>query len=137
MAARVMAVPATGRGLPERFQRLAEDLIGEGNFLAEERLWEVRMSGPMSITISSVQWEGNAIECTFDPDAGSLRCCPGAVIGHKPLVFDVVPDQNGILRRCGADLTLEEAVQLVLDELVWMDDDESMDPCNQAAGRKL
>ena len=108
-----------------RFRSTAEHQIVDGNAEAGERLWEVVPSSDTgtALTIRSTRWDGDAVECAFDASTGALTCAPGPAIHAPTLVFHVLPD--GRVRRGGVDCTMDEAVNLVLGELVWVDDLEA------------
>jgi hypothetical protein len=119
-----MARSLTSVDVWERFRSVAECRVDEGNCTAGERLWEVVPSQDpeAALTIRSTRWVADTMECAFDLASGALTCAPGEAIGATPLTFQVLP---GRLRRGSRDYTVEEAVSLVLDKLVW--DDEQGD----------
>jgi hypothetical protein len=106
-----------------RFRTVAERHVKEGNLLAGERLWEVVQSpdGTTLLTIRSTRWAADSVECAFDATTGALTCAPGPAIAAPTLVFQILPDAPGMVRRGGVECTIDEAVNLVLDELVWTD----------------
>jgi hypothetical protein len=119
MAARAIAFP--GADIWAQFRCAAEHHIGEGNLEAGERLWEiVDCSGP-GLTIRSTNWSTDAIECALDFENGRLTCAPGMAIPNAALTFQVLRDKPGMFRRGGVDYTIDEAVNLILDELVRVD----------------
>jgi len=109
-----------------QFRCLTEHHVDEGNFVAGERLWEVVPSDEPAdvLTIRSTRSIAHAIECAFDDSCGALTCAPGAAIAVRPLTFQVLPELPGIVRCDGRDYTVDEAVNRVLDELVWDDADQ-------------
>jgi hypothetical protein len=126
MAARAMTIPGvcTGTAVWHRFRSLAEHHITEGNLTAGEQLWEVVQSDEASnlLIIRSTRWTADSIECALDLKSGALTCAPGSAICTGPLKFQLVQDKPGMVRRRGKEFTIDEAVQLVLSELVWVDD---------------
>jgi hypothetical protein len=109
-----------------QFRTLAERHIQEGNLVAGERLWEVVPADDDSwLTIRSTRWAADSVECVFDAVTGSLTCAPGAAIAAPPFTFQVLP--GGTVRRGGVECTLDEAVNLVLDELVWKEEAEGVE----------
>lgn len=121
MAAATTAIPCTE--IWQRFRCLAEQRIGEGNLEAGERLWEVVHSplATTALTIRSTRWTADAIECVLDVEAGALTCAPGEALAAAPWNFQVVPHSRGMVRRGGVDFTIDQAVNVILDELVWLD----------------
>jgi hypothetical protein len=119
MAARALSFP--GADIWDRFRSSAEHHVGEGNLEAGERLWEIVDSSEAALTIRSTSWTADAIECALDIESGKLTCAPGQAIPAAPLTFQVVRDRAGTFRRGGVEYTIDEAVNLILDELVWVD----------------
>ena len=109
-----------------RFRCLAERHIEEGNLVAGERLWEIVPSPDESaaLTIRSTRWTSDSVECAYDASTGALTCAPGTAIVAPTLTFHVCTDDPGMFRRGGVDCTVDEAVALVLDELVWFESSE-------------
>jgi hypothetical protein len=109
-----------------RFRTIAERHIEEGNLVAGERLWEIIAADDSRwLTIRSTRWAADSVECVFDASTGSLTCAPGAAISAPPLTFQVLP--GGLVRRGGVECTIDEAVNLVLDELVWKEEAEGVE----------
>lgn len=98
----------------ERFQLLAEQHIEEGNMLAGERLWKIerRTDASEALVIRSTVDPCNHLECSLDLRSGTLTCVPGS------LRFQVPGGAESVLRRDDAVYTLEQALCLILDELV-------------------
>ena len=98
-----------------------------GQSIAGERLWEIVQSGDpaAALTIRSTRWAADSVDCVFDVSTGSLTCAPGAAIAAPALTFQVLP--SGIIRRGGMECTIDEAVNLVLDELVWKEEAEGVE----------
>jgi hypothetical protein len=121
MAARAIAFP--GADIWDRFRSSAEHHVGEGNLEAGERLWEIVdcSAAAAALTIRSTSWTADAIDCALDFESGNLTCAPGQAIPAAPLTFQVVRERPGIFRRGGVEFTIDEAVNLILDELVWVD----------------
>ena len=115
-----MAGVMTSVDLWTRFRCLTQRQVDEGNFVAGERLWEVVPSSN-TLTIRSTCSGAHAIECAFDDASGRLTCTAGA----GPLAFRVIPDRPGMLRCRGRNYTLAEAVNLILDELIWDEGDQA------------
>ena len=126
MAANAAMAPSLAKetGLWDRFQCVAEQRIKEGNLLAGERLWEIGRSPgmPHTFTIRSTIDPADFLECSLDGEAGVLTCTPGSAIRADPLRFQVSGETAGALGREGRDFTLEQAIFLILDELVWIED---------------
>jgi hypothetical protein len=110
-----------------QFRALAQRHIDEGNLVAGERIWEIVQSGDPAtwLTIRSTRWAADSVDCVFDVSTGSLTCAPGAAIAAPPLTFQVLP--GGIVRRGGVECTIDEAVNLILDELVWKEEAEGVE----------
>lgn len=113
-----MAGAMTSVDVWTRFRCLTEHHINEGNFVAGERLWAV-VASSNTLTIRSTRSGAHAIECAFDDASGRLTCAAGA----DPLAFRVLLDRPGMLRFGRRNYTIAEAVNLVLDELVWDEGD--------------
>ncbi len=110
----------------ERFQRLAELRVREGNLVAGEPLWEiVRASGsPPRLTIRSTTCPTDFSECSLDPESGVLTCRPGPAIDAGVLRWQLLEGTSDTLRGCDQDCTVDQAVTWILDELVWIEDTE-------------
>jgi hypothetical protein len=119
MAARAIAFPCAD--IWDRFRCAAQHHIGEGNLEAGERLWEIVDRSASVLTIRSTSWTSDAIECALDLESGNLTCAPGQAIPAAPLTFQVVRDRAGTFRRGGMEFTIDEAVNLILGELVWVE----------------
>jgi hypothetical protein len=106
-----------------RFQSLAEGRIDEGNLVAGERLWELVKSqdpGRRLVIRSSID-PADFVECSLDLGAGVLTCRPGSAIECDTLVFRLADGTAGRLLVDERQFTLEQAVTMILDKLVWMD----------------
>lgn len=125
MAAKAVLVPiaAARVGLWDRFQCLAEQRVSEGNLTAGERLWEVvRSSGPAPrLTIRSTRHRADFVECSLDLESGVLTCKAGSAINADPLHFQLLEGTHDMLRRDVGDCTADQAIALILDELVWIE----------------
>ena len=113
MAARAAAFPDAE--IWDRFRCSAGRHVDEGNLEAGERLWEI-VDPPEAggvLTIRSTSLSADSIECALDIESGNLTCAS--------MIFQVLRDQSGMFRRGGKDYTIDEAVNLILDELVRVD----------------
>jgi hypothetical protein len=119
MAAHAAAL--TCAGIWERFRGLAERYIEEGNVVAGERLWEVVPSPQPAtvLTIRSTRRAGDSVECAFDASTGAIVCAPGPAVPAATVTFHAHPDLPGKVRRGELICTVDEAINLILDELVW------------------
>jgi hypothetical protein len=108
----------------ERFRFLAACRVQEGNLVAGERLWEIVDSsgGAPLFTIQSTTDANDSLECSLDPQTGVLNCRPGPSIKTSALRFELPGGTGGQLRRDGADCTLDQAIALLLDQLVWVEE---------------
>ena len=126
MAANAAMVPSLAKemGFWDKFQCLAEQRVREGNLLAGERLWEIGRSPgmPHMFTIRSTMDPADFLECSLDGEAGVLTCNPGSAIKADPMRFRVCGGTAGALWREGRDCTLDQAISLILDELVWIEE---------------
>ena len=124
MAPRAVAAPSVDyTQCWNRFQSLTEGRIHEGNVVAGERLWELVKSpdpGRQLIIRSSID-PADFVECSLDPGAGVLTCQPGSAIECDVLVFRLADDTAGGLLVDDRQFSLEQAVTMILDQLVWMD----------------
>jgi hypothetical protein len=124
MAPRVVAASSVERiQCWNRFQSLAEGRIHEGNLVAGERLWElVKSPHPARrLIIRSSIDPADFVECSLDPGAGVLTCRPGSAIECDDLVFRLAGDTADMLLVDDRQFTLEQALTMILDRLVWMD----------------
>ncbi len=108
-------------GFWDRFLQEATLRVDECNAIAGEILWRTAASPDPSplFTVQSVGRPENSLECTFDFDLGKLTCKPGCAA--RPLVFQLVDGGTGTLRRGRTKVSLKDAVEQILDELVWTD----------------
>jgi hypothetical protein len=106
-----------------RFQREAALRVQECNAIAGETLWLTAASPESSslFTVQSTARPDNSVECMFDFDRGMLTCKPGPAIDAGPLVFHIVDNAADALRHGSDNLTLDQALGQILDELVWAD----------------
>ena len=110
----------------DRFLRLADDRVRECNAVAGERIWLAAVSGnsPDSWSVHSAARPGDSVSCRFDVQSGVLVCQPGSALRGETLVLECAGMLD--LLRCGeVELTLEQAVDLILNRLEWPDD-----PCD-------
>jgi hypothetical protein len=123
MAPRVAAPSVEHIQCWNRFQSLAESRIHEGNLVAGERLWELLKSpDPRGrLIIRSSRDPAVFIECSFDPGAGILTCRLGSAIECDALAFRLAGDTVGMLWVDERQFRPEQALTMILDQLVWMD----------------
>jgi hypothetical protein len=107
-----------------QFQSLAEGRVNEGNLVAGERLWElVKSPDPAGrLIIRSSSEPADCVECSLD--AGVLTCRPGPAIECDALVFRVAADTAGMLLADEPRFTLDQALTMILDQLVSIDSRE-------------
>jgi hypothetical protein len=110
----------------ERFQRLAEQRVCECNALAGERLW-ISATSTVSWAVCAASNPADSVSCTADTEAGLLMCRPGAAVCGETVVFECSDDSADALRCGEVELSMEEAVSLMLDRLAWPDE-----PCDEA-----
>jgi hypothetical protein len=119
----VMLQPRVARAaFWERFQREVELRVRECNAIAGEPLWVVSGTGePFGrLTVESVTRPGNRIQCSFDLDRGSLVCSPGPALHSRRLHFRWT---EGKLLFGGRECDVDDALNLVLDQLVCIDEE--------------
>jgi hypothetical protein len=106
----------------ERFQAELEDRIREGNAVADDSLWLISRTGgpPCRVTVESAICSGDRIECSFDSDRGLLVFAPGPAVNGGVLHFQYI---GGKLVCGDHEYTLDEALNLALDELVCTNED--------------
>jgi|ERR1700730_9761698 hypothetical protein len=107
----------------DRFQRLAELQVQECNAVAGECLWRTATAPDRAplFSVQSTARPGISVECSFDVEHGMLTCKPGSAIQADTLEFQFIGETVVTLRRGGGEFTLEQALGLVLDELVSVD----------------
>lgn len=103
------------------FQSLAEGRVNEGNLVAGKRLWElVKSSDPAGrLIIRSSSDPADSFECWLN--AGVLTCRPGSAIECDALEFRLAGDTAGMLSADEHQLTIEQALTTILDQLVSID----------------
>jgi hypothetical protein len=101
----------------ERFQAELESRVREGNAVADDSLWVIsRTGGPLCcVTVESAICSGDRLECSFDAERGLLVFAPGPAVNAGTLRFQC---QGGKLVCGEREYTLDEALNLALDELV-------------------
>ena len=106
----------------ERFQSEVELRVRECNAIAGEPLWVMSgMSAPIRrLTVASATRPGNRMDCSFEIGRGILVCAPGPGVRAKRLRFRFT---EGVLLLDGREYSIDEALRLVLDELVCIDED--------------
>ena len=121
MAPKVVAPGAEHIQCWNQFQSLAEARVNEGNLVAGERLWElVKLPDPAGrLIIRSSNDPDHFVECSLH--AGVLTCRPGSAIECDALVFRFAGDTAGMLLADEHRFTLEQALTIILDQLVSMD----------------
>ena len=104
----------------DRFQHLAAVRVRECNIVAGEELWiTTGAADPIpTVVVVSTTCSQNRVECSFDPDRRILACKPGPALRIEPHQFEWIAETGDILRRESREFTLDEAVNLLLDELV-------------------
>ena len=141
MAAKaVVRIPLIEHGEPwERFQCFAEQRVKEGNMVAGEALWEVVCvtgAGPR-LTIRSTRNTDDALECSLDPESGILTCTPCLAGGAGPwrlqLRYGGTPSSPGCEESA---CSIYEAVDWILDELVWLEGRTGESPAQARGGVK-
>jgi hypothetical protein len=105
-----------------QFQRELEIRVRECNAIAGEPLWVISGTGEAlgRVRVESAARRGDRIECSFDIDRGILLCAPGPGVRAKRLRFRWI---DGKLLLDGREYEMQQALWLVLDELVCIDAD--------------
>jgi hypothetical protein len=119
----VMLEPRVARAaFWDRFQRELEIRVRECNLVAGEPLWVISgTGGPLGrFRVHSATRPADRIECSFDMDRGVLVCAPGPGVRARRLRFQW-RDGNLLLDGCACDV--DEALRLVLDQLVCIDEE--------------
>jgi hypothetical protein len=119
-ASAVVAEPAPERMAAwSRIRSLSQKRIHEGNAVAGERLWT--LTGNPEVTCFTIGHVGPGeeyIECSLDLETWILTCRPGRAREGGVLLFESMAGSSASLRHAGSDRSVEEAVTLILDELV-------------------
>jgi hypothetical protein len=110
----------------DRFQALAAGRIQEGNALAGERLWEIVNSPGIEawLVIQSTRHPTDLVACSLDPKRNLLTCSPGPAIPSGPLAFHLLGEPVERLRRGEWEGTLDQALNLILDQLIWTEEED-------------
>jgi hypothetical protein len=108
----------------DRFQSLAEVRVQEGNLVAGERLWHIVKSPDVvqALIIQSTRHPADFVECSLDGQSRVLTCRQGSAIGSGVLSFQLPEAPLPAEGRC----TVEQALGLILDQLVWLEDGDSL-----------
>ncbi len=126
MSATAVSIPLRVQAVQfwERFRSLAGRRVEEGNILCGERLWVVaaQPGAAQPLTIRSTSDPTDLVECSLDLESGVVTCIPGAAIRAGALQFETLGATTACLRSDGALYSVEQALDMVLDELVWMED---------------
>jgi hypothetical protein len=107
-----------------RFHRLAEAQVRECNALAGQDLWETECQEQptLRLKVRSTTCRGDELDFCFDAHTGILTCQPGARIERQPCRFELVSPAGEALRHGEFVISLKQAVLLMLDELVFVDE---------------
>ena len=111
-------------GFWHHFQREAELRVREGNAIAGECLWTTIGSSPSNrqIAIGALKCPSNRMLCSFDVEREILTVEPGPAITAEVRVFQWLPAVSAL--RCGdQELTLADVITLILNHLVWADEE--------------
>jgi hypothetical protein len=125
MATKIVTLtsPDTGLGFWQHFQDQLERHVREYNATAGSRIWVIRTGpSPSRFTISSTLCDGDAVEFAFDADSSTLVCTPGPAV-NAPAMRLQWTARTGLLEGEGLTLRIDEALQLLLDELVCVDEE--------------
>ena len=120
-ASAVVAGPAPERMAAwSRFRSVAQQRIHEGNAVAGERMWALTHEDARipCFTIGCTLSGDNYVECSLDVETWLLTCKPGPAGGNSALIFEILAGSSAALRHAGRDRSVEEAVTLILNELV-------------------
>jgi hypothetical protein len=103
-----------------RIRFLSQQRIQEGNAVAGECLWTLTEGDPEAkcFTIGHIRSGEDYIECSLDPETWILTCKPGPARESGALVFEIIAGSSASVRHDGRDRSVDEAVTLILDELV-------------------
>lgn len=106
------------------FQSLVQGRVEEGNLVAGERFWEVLHSpgAAAALIIRSTRNAAEAVSCSFDFQGARLTCTPGCLTQRETLTFHLVPEKECRLRRGEWEGTVDQALDAILDQLVWARD---------------
>jgi hypothetical protein len=123
MAGTAMAIPAaTAKSrFWDSFQQLACLRVRECNALAGEQVWIAAAASSSSLTliVRSITSPADSVACSFNVHRGILTCSPGPEIKARKCQFHLVDETSGTLRRGSEELTLDEAIDEILGQLVW------------------
>jgi len=75
-------------------------------------------AGIHCFTIGRTVSRDNYVECSLDVETWLLTCKPGPAGGNSALIFEILAGSSAALRYAGSDRSIEEAVTLILNELV-------------------
>jgi hypothetical protein len=105
----------------DRFQSLAEVRVQEGNLLAGEQLWRIVKSPELAhaLVIQSTRSSADSMECSLDGQTCVLTCRPGSAITSEIMSFQLPASLAGQAPRTESECTIEQALCLILDQLVW------------------
>ena len=107
----------------QHFQDQLERHVSEYNATAGSRMWVIRTGpSPSRFTISSTLCAGDAVEFAYDADSATLVCTPGPAVHAPPIRLQWIAS-TGLLEGEGLSLRIDEALRLVLDELVCVDEE--------------
>ena len=127
MAAKPVMLPARDAGFAfwEQFRAETSRELRECNATAGHPLWTISSAdaSPSRFTVYSTVCAGDAVECSFDFERGILACVPGPAVKAKPVQFQWIEGNVVTLDSDGRSITMREALRLVLDELVCIDEE--------------
>jgi hypothetical protein len=124
----VVALPKERISWWDRFQNLAETRVQEGNLLAGERLWQIVKSPDVvqALIIQSTRYPSDFVECSLDGQSCVLTCRSGAAIGSGVLSFHMPDAKAGFTLASECECTIEQALGLILDQLVWVEEGDNV-----------
>jgi hypothetical protein len=115
------------RGVPEAghpwnvFKLHIENLVGDCNQTAGEELWKIVRRGQSSgrLRICSKYDDADCVEMAFRIQSESIACKFGSTIGAAGLHLTLTHNPDRPFRCGDAELTVREAADLLLDQLIF------------------
>ena len=103
-----------------RFERLASLKLSECNAAAGERLWTMdrEPSAGLRFVLRWTTVTTNSVECSLDPNTGLVTCRFGGAHNAELPQFRFVPGEEQSLQFAESELSAEEAVVAILENLM-------------------
>jgi hypothetical protein len=118
-----MSESVVGPDIWNRFRTELEQQVRECNTVSGEMLWDVsNSSGAFHVTVHAVTSPGQRLDCSMSNGVLSAMCTRGPGTPARLYQFRCIAGPRGVFLDGTPQITVSEALRLILDQLNWPDE---------------